>query len=317
MSSLTTKQPNLNFEAQNLSDLLPIAERFVTESDIKPTSQKSYLSRLKQFFNWLLVTSRLMKLNQLIKQDILDYKRYLTSKELTPQTISGYLVVVRRFFNWLEAEKIYPDIAKEIKSPKKSLLHLKDALTGDQVREVLNSIDRTTAGGLRDYAIINLMARTGLRTCEIVSANLGDIRMNLGKQCLYIQGKGRDSKDNFVVLTPAAIAPINEYLAVRDKKKAKPTAPLFTSVSGRNYDGRLTTKSIRRLCKAAFVNVDLDSPTISAHSLRHTAITLAVGGGASLHQTQAMARHSDPRTTQVYFHNVERITRAAEDRIDF
>ena len=61
----------------------------------------------------------------------------------------------------------------------------------------------------------------------------------------------------------------------------------------------------------------LDDSRLTAHSLRHTAISLSIQGGASLQQAQAMARHSDSKTTLVYFHNLERISLGAEKFIQF
>jgi integrase/recombinase XerC/integrase/recombinase XerD len=63
--------------------------------------------------------------------------------------------------------------------------------------------------------------------------------------------------------------------------------------------------------------VGLDDSRLTAHSLRHTAISLSILGGASLQQAQAMARHSDSKTTLVYFHNLERISLGAEKFIKF
>lgn len=65
------------------------------------------------------------------------------------------------------------------------------------------------------------------------------------------------------------------------------------------------------------IDVGLDSDKMTAHSLRHTAITLAIQGGASLEQAQAMARHSDPKTTMIYYHNLQRIQAGAEKCISF
>jgi len=59
------------------------------------------------------------------------------------------------------------------------------------------------------------------------------------------------------------------------------------------------------------------SSRLTAHRLRHTAITLALRGAASLQQAQAMARHTDPKTTMVYVHNMERVQDGAEKYIDF
>lgn len=80
---------------------------------------------------------------------------------------------------------------------------------------MLASIDRSTEKGMCDFAILNLMLRTGLRGIEIVRANCRDIQTKAGVDVLYVQGKGRASKDNFVVLTPKALSPIAAYLEKR------------------------------------------------------------------------------------------------------
>jgi integrase/recombinase XerC/integrase/recombinase XerD len=176
-------------------------------------------------------------------------------------------------------------------------------------------MDTQSLEGLRDYAIFNLMARTGLRDIEVSRALTGDIRMETGQPVLWIQGKGRDSKDDFVILTPEALKPIKAYLKARGR--VKKDGPLFCSHSDRNRGEALSTRSISRIIKNSMRAVGLDDSRLTAHSLRHTAISLSIQGGASLQQAQAMARHTDSKTTLVYFHNLERISLGAEKFIHF
>ena len=85
----------------------------------------------------------------------------------------------------------------------------------------------------------------------------------------------------------------------------------------RNKGERLTTKSIRRIVKRILRGVNLNDNRVSAHSSRHTAISLRIKGGARLEQARAMARHTDPKTTMIYFHNAARIESGAERFIHF
>jgi integrase/recombinase XerC/integrase/recombinase XerD len=64
-------------------------------------------------------------------------------------------------------------------------------------------------------------------------------------------------------------------------------------------------------------DVGIDSERLTPHSLRHTAVSLAIAGGASLIQAQAMARHSNPRTTVIYFHNFNSVKDTAEECMRF
>jgi len=287
-----------------------LIDRFLRALDIRANSKETYKRGLRQFFTWL-------KQNRITspgREDIIKYKNDLNIKGLSALTLSGYLVAVRRFFEWLESIKIYPNIAKQIRGAKIIKGFRKDPLTVEQTKELLNSIDTSTLKGKRDFAIINLLVRTGLRTVEVIRANIEDIRQEGGEVVLWIQGKGRDSKDDFIVLTDFTLRAIQDYLQARGK--VEDTEPLFTSLSNRNKNQRLTTRIIRRIVKENLKKIGLNSKHLTAHSLRHTAITLALNGGATIQEAQILARHSDINTTLIYAHNLNRLKTAPERKID-
>jgi integrase/recombinase XerC/integrase/recombinase XerD len=289
-----------------------MAEDFLASLDVAESSKATYTRSLRQFIDWLDDTDR--KSLQLAREDILAYKNYLKDR-LSVYTVNQYLTAVRKLYQWLESKKIYPDITRGISGIQKPDGFRKDTLTPEQLREALDAMDTDRLTGMRDYALFNLMARTGLRDIEVSRALVEDIRQEAGEAVLYIQGKGRLVKDKFVVLMPETEKPIRDYLQARGK--VDKTEPLFISHSDRNRGDGLTTRSISRIIKKAFRRIGLDDERITAHSLRHTAITLSIKGGASLHQAQAMARHKSPETTMVYFHNLKRIEEAAERHINF
>lgn len=287
-------------------------EAFLASLDVSASSRATYTRSLKQFIGWLYETGRLSL--ELQREDILAYKAYLADTKAA-YTVTLYLTAVRRLYQWLESQRVYPDITRGIKGAKKPAGFRKDILTKSQLREALETMEKQSLEGLRDYAIFNLLARTGLRTIEVSRALVGDIRQEAGEVLLDVQGKGRDSKDEFVVVTKEALKPIRQYLQARGE--VAEDEPLFCSHSDRNSGEALTTRSISRIVKQALRSIGLDSKRLTAHSLRHTAITLAVTGGASKEQAQAMARHKDQRTTDTYFHNLQRIEKAAEKHITF
>lgn len=294
----------------SLEDLI---EDFIADLDISGSSRDTYSRSLKQFISWSYETGREGRLD-LQREDILDYKDYLSS-EKSSYTVTLYLTSVRKLYQWLESKRIYPDITRGIKGSKKPKGFRKDSLSPDQLREALEAMERESLEGLRDYAIFNLMARTGLRDIEVSRAQVKDIRQESGQAVLWIQGKGRDSKDDFVLLTEEALKPIRQYIQTRGE--IQEDQPLFFSHSDRNYGQALTTRSISRIVKKALRAIGLDDKRLTAHSLRHTAITLSIKGGATLQQAQAMARHSDPKTTLIYFHNLDRVKAGAEKFISF
>ena len=298
-------------EIQPVIGWTEITEKYLANLDVKPRSKETYRKALKQFGEW--ITARNGANRPPERADILAYKEHLRAN-YSASTVSAYLTAVRGLFIWLEAEKKYPNIAAGIKGARASKGFKKDTLTTGQARRILATVDGETLDQMRDYALVNLLLRTGLRTVEAERANIEDIRQEAGQALLYVQGKGRDSKDAFVVLTDATLEPIQDYLNAR--KETDASAALFASHSNRNGGGRLTTRSIRRIIKNSMRAAGIDSDRLTAHSLRHTAITFALLGGAGIQEAQAMARHSNINTTMIYAHNIQRIAAAPERSID-
>lgn len=162
-----------------------------------------------------------------------------------------YLSALRRFFEWLESEHLYSNITAGIKSPKQDIGHKRDALSAPQLKASLQGIDRSTLEGKRNYAIFALVSTTGLRTIEVVRADVGDIHEVQGVPVLYIQGKGRTSKSEFVKLSEPVMQAITEYLSARGQ--VQESDALFVSCSRRNKGQRLTTRTVSGICKGAMV----------------------------------------------------------------
>lgn len=183
-------------------------EVFLSECDIRENSRNVYRRGLQYFFKWVGNSGR--TISELTRADVIAFKDTLLSTH-SNLSVAGYLVAVRRFYEWAEGNKLYPNIAKGIKSPKRKNAYLKEHLRESQIAELLKHFE----GNTRDYAIVNLLLRTGLRCIEVVRANIEDVTYKGGQRILKVWGKGRDEKDAFVVLTEKAYKPIKEYLDTR------------------------------------------------------------------------------------------------------
>ena len=268
-------------------------EMFIQAQDVKQSSRNLYRRTLKQYFNW--VTKRGYLLSEITRVQILEYKEELLSSGMSSLTVGSYITSVRRFYEFTEANKYYPNVAKGIKTPKRKQQFKKQPLLPDQATALLNYYqDRA----LRDYAIVNLLLRTGLRTIELIRANIEDITYKGSQRVLLVQGKGRDERDNFVILTEKAYQPIAEYLALRGNYKN--SEPLFTSLSNNSSGERLTTRSISYIAKEGLKAIGLDERSFTAHSLRHTTAVNILRAGGSLETAQFTLRHTNPATTQIY-----------------
>jgi len=285
---------------------------FVAGQDVKESSRLLYTRTLKLFFEWVEEKGKVIA--DLTRTDLLEYKDELFSKGLSSLSVASYLTSLRKFYEWAESEKLYPNIAKGVKTPRRVQAFKKQHLTDDKSGELLNHFHELS---LRDYAIVNLILRTGLRTIEVVRADVGDITFKGNRRVLKVWGKGHDTKDDFVVLTEKAYEPIKEYLNTR--KGAKVNEPLFTSDSHRNTGGRLTTRTISGLCKSGLKAIGLDGREFTAHSLRHTTAVTILKNGGDIAQAQAVLRHTSPATTQIYTESIKeelRLQTAPEQLID-
>lgn len=299
-----------------------LVDRFLESHDVRASSRATYKRMLKAFCSWLEESGR--RLIDMRREDVLAYRDSLTKEGLSSYSVGSYLSAVKQLFAWLESERIYPNIARGVKGPKRPKGHAREHLSAQELRTAVTTLERdehlSEQDRLRDVALFHVVARTGLRTIEASRARVGDVRRQVGKDgrrhtVLYIQGKGRDAGDEYVVLEAEAERPLRAYLKARGL--VTEDAPLFASSSPRNMGESLTTRSISRILKRAIKGAGLDDRRLTAHSLRHSAITLAIQGGASLEQAQAMARHASPMTTMIYFHNVQRLEQAAERYIQF
>lgn len=275
--------------------------RFVAYCDVRQTTIDGYAVALRHFAKWI-------NRRDPQREDIRAYKEYLATatseagKPFKPATQARYLRAVKLFFKWTANEGLYPNIAENIKPVKIRMnTRHRDALTAADVRRVLESIDRSNEAGKRDYALTLLCITCAFRIIELHRANIEDIQTIAGRPWLYVQGKGRDEKDERLELAPDVYEAIEDYLAER-KPHSKAEA-LFTGTSNRAKGQRITEQGLSRIVKNILVAAGYDSERITAHSLRHTGITLCTKAGKSLRQVQEYARHASPATTEIYIHD--------------
>lgn len=281
--------------------------------DASPKTIATYRHALAQWSSWL--ESQGMGPLDATRETVISFKRHMAETH-SAATTNAYLCAVRSLYAWTESQGIHPNVAAGVRGVRAKAHSSKDSLSVEQARRLVaeRHSDTNEVKALRDRAIINLMARRGLRCIEVSRADVGDLRHEGGKAVLYVQGKGHATADDFIVLGEDCAEPIRAYLRARGR--ASDDAPLFAATGNRNGGGRMSTRSISRIVKDALREQGIDDPRITAHSLRHTAVTLSLAGGASIQEAQSMARHSSIAVTERYAHNLRKLDAGAERAVD-
>lgn len=265
------------------------------------TTKQTYIRGVRKFIKWLDNND----IQAVTIEHLEAYREYL-SANYSVSSVNLYISSLKKFYDFLETHKRVPNIAKNLKGIKTNRTHKRDSLTLDQVKKIKDYLIGETLDdtGERNRVLFLLMLYTGLRTVEVERIKVEDIRYKGGKRVLYVQGKGHHEKDDFVQITKGLSMTLDFYI---NRFKLKPKSPLFMSLSHRTYGQPLTARAIREIIKNIYRAVGIYSPTITTHSIRHTAVTMALLGGATIQEVQAMARHSNINTTMIYAHNIDRL----------
>ena len=241
------------------------------------------------------------------RQEITAYKIMLDNKYTNKHTAKLYFTIAKCFYSFLAKEGyIQKNVADGIiafKDLNKADTHRRERLTADEVKAVMQEISTDTLKGARDYAILALCFTGAFRRVELYRANIEDIQTKAGAYGIYIQGKGRESKQDFVKIPPKAREALEHYLSLRGE--AEPTAPLFINLDHTQHGERLSLVSFSHIAKTRFKQAGIDSQYKTLHSTRHTAISTYLDKTKDLAGSQRLARHLDPKTTMIYIHDLE------------
>lgn len=192
-----------------------------------------------------------------------------------------------------------------------------------EAERMLAQVDRQTTIGKRDYVLLQVLLRTGLRRFEAAKLVLGDLRYTQGHHILVVVGK-RDIRAN-VKLPVDVYRHIQDYLAACDieidvtrpaeRSTQVDALPLFFGFK-RDHDHTPTYKPItdHQVYRIVLKYGRLAGLDVTPHGLRATLITYLLGEGVPLHKVQYAVRHKDPKTTERYHKGKENLDDSALDR---
>lgn len=207
----------------------------------------------------------------------------------------GVVTALRSFLHFLlQRGAIQTDLARTLPGVASwKLSHLPKSLPPEQVERLLACCDRSSPTGKRDYAILLLLARLGLRGGEVVAMALEDLDWERGE--IVVRGKGQRLERMPV---PADVgAALAGYLC--DVRPACTTRRVFIRMKA-PLRGLAGPVAICCIVRRALQRVGLDPEFKGAHLLRHSLATNLLRRGASLGEIGQLLRHRQPTTTQIY-----------------
>ncbi len=229
------------------------------------------------------------------REDLLNFLATQMQRGRSPRSLSRYLSGFRQFYQWsLREGRIDSDPSALIESPKIGR-GLPKALSEKQVVGLLEAPDVSTALGLRDRTMLELMYATGLRVSELT--DLGAVNVSINQGVVRVMGKG--GKERLVPLGEESLSWLQRYL--RDSRpelmRGADSPRLFVTARRAGMTRQAFWHAIRRHARVAGI-----AQPVSPHMLRHSFATHLLNHGADLRVVQLLLGHSDLSTTQIYTH---------------
>jgi integrase/recombinase XerD len=221
------------------------------------------------------------------------------SERLAPDKASSrsaarWLSAMRGFYRYQILNRtLTEDPTADLAHPKLGR-QLPKVISPQQVASLLQAPDVTTALGLRDRAMLELLYASGLRITELIRLDLNSLNLRQG----WVRVMGKGSKERLVPMGEAALHWLEQYL----QKARADLLPAGGSVLFPSRRGSMMTRqtfwhAIKRYAVKAGIPA-----SVSPHTLRHAFATHLVDNGADLRAVQMMLGHSDLSTTQIYTH---------------
>jgi integrase/recombinase XerD len=245
----------------------------------------------------------------LARPDLEALVRDLMSEGRSPRSVARAVACFRGFYRFLVVDgRLQGSPADDLRPPRAWHV-LPRYLSVDDVDRLIAQPDVSTARGLRDRALIELLYATGMRVSELISLRPADVNL----EASYLTCTGKGAKQRIVPFGDEAGAWVTRYLReARRQLLGKRSSPrLF--VNARGGGAGLTRVGFWKILKAYASQAGL-TRTLSPHTLRHSFATHLLERGADLRAIQMMLGHADLSTTQIYTHVLEQRMRTIYDR---
>ena len=269
------------------------------ERSMSLNTYNSYSSDVKEFASWLDSESGPgVTLEKTAGENIRQYLGTRIDPNEGPaiagRTQARILSSLRSFFGWLQIDGVIAENPCDGIDTPKIGRYLPSVLSIDEVNDIMNSVDQSKWGGVRDRAILELLYGCGLRVTEVSDMKISNIYL----QEKFVRVVGKGNKERVVPVGDPAAEAVAAYLAVRpEPADAKSEDILFLNKSGKQLSRISVFNMVKKQALLAGITKE-----ISPHTFRHSFATHLIEGGADLRVVQEMLGHESILTTEIYTH---------------
>ena len=242
------------------------------------------------------------------RQDLEAFVRQLMSSGLAPRSVARTVACVRGFYRFIAAEQKRDSSPADDLRPPRAWAALPKFLSLEEVDRLLEQPDPSTARGLRDKALIEVLYATGLRVSELIALRAGDLNLDEG----YLTCIGKGDKQRMVPLGHEAADWVRRYIREGRPSLLRKKSSPWLFVNARD-GGSLSRVGFWKVLKEYGIKAGI-TRDLSPHVLRHSFATHLLERGADLRMIQMMLGHADLSTTQIYTHVLEARLRTVYDR---
>lgn len=266
------------------------------EKSLSDHSIEAYLNDVGKLVSYNLQLTIPKKPEEYTLKDLQQFLKWLNEFHLTGTSQARIISGLKNFFKFLILENYIELNPAELLETPKTMRKLPVFLSIEEIDYMFSFIDRSTAEGERNIAILEVMYSCGLRVSELTSLKLS--HLHLKEEFISVIGKG--DKQRLVPINENAIRLLNNYTHhhrqfVPVKKNQEDY--VFLNRRGSQMSRQMIFYIIKDLAEKAGIK-----KTLSPHTLRHSFATHLVEGGADLRAVQEMLGHESITTTEIYTH---------------
>lgn len=267
------------------------------EKGLSPHSIEAYERDVRRIAVYMVNDLGIKVPTAVTAQQIQKFLHVLNEVEISHRSQARMLSGIRSFYQYLILEDMMAADPTELVEGPKTGQYLPEVLSYEEIRSMIDSIDRSHPQGTRNVAIIETLYACGLRVSELTGLLISNIYPDLQ----FLRVIGKNNKERLVPIGDEALHQIKLYLE-GDRNRMMNIDPSARDILFLNRRGKkLSRVMIFNIIKDAAANAGV-TKIISPHSLRHSFATHLVEGGADLRAVQEMLGHASITTTEIYTH---------------